>query len=49
MSTPHKESTMVAYRVVAVGGMNIFYREAGPADAPAVLLLHSSEFLAYVP
>ncbi|MCP9271861.1 alpha/beta fold hydrolase [Mycolicibacterium arenosum] len=29
-----------SYRSVAVGGLDVFYREAGPADAPAVLLLH---------
>jgi pimeloyl-ACP methyl ester carboxylesterase len=30
----------VAYRTVKVDGLDIFYREAGPKDAPAVLLLH---------
>jgi pimeloyl-ACP methyl ester carboxylesterase len=30
----------VAYRTVPVDGLNIFYREAGPANAPVVLLLH---------
>src|SRR5208283_4549485 len=28
------------HRTTKVDDMNIFYREAGPADAPAVLLLH---------
>ena len=28
------------YRTVAVDGLDIFYREAGPADAPVLLLLH---------
>ena len=28
------------YRTVKVDGVEIFYREAGPADAPVVLLLH---------
>jgi pimeloyl-ACP methyl ester carboxylesterase len=28
------------YRTVDVGGLEIFYREAGPAAAPVVLLLH---------
>ncbi len=28
------------YRTTMVGGVSIFYREAGPADGPAVLLLH---------
>ncbi len=30
----------VSYRTVKVDGINIFYREAGPKDAPTVLLLH---------
>ena len=30
----------VYYRNVTVHGMGIFYREAGPVDAPVVLLLH---------
>jgi pimeloyl-ACP methyl ester carboxylesterase len=33
--------TTVNYRTAGVdGGLNIFYREAGPADAPTLLLLH---------
>jgi pimeloyl-ACP methyl ester carboxylesterase len=28
------------YRTVRAEGLSIFYREAGPADAPAILLLH---------
>ena len=32
--------TMVHYHTVKIDGVNIFYREAGPKDAPAVLLLH---------
>jgi len=32
--------TRVQHRVVQVDGVDIFYREAGPADAPSVLLLH---------
>ena len=28
------------YRTVQVDGLSIFYREAGPKDAPALLLLH---------
>jgi len=38
-----KESAMrqpVYYRTVKVDGINIFYREAGPKDAPTILLLH---------
>ncbi|WP_219415620.1 alpha/beta fold hydrolase [Pseudonocardia nigra] len=30
----------VHHRHVDVGGVRVFYREAGPADAPTVLLLH---------
>ena len=30
----------VRYRTVEVQGLDIFYREAGPKDAPTVLLLH---------
>ena len=29
-----------AYRTVDVDGLPVFYREAGPPDAPAILLLH---------
>jgi pimeloyl-ACP methyl ester carboxylesterase len=28
------------YRTVAIDGISIFYREAGPKDAPTILLLH---------
>jgi nuclear transport factor 2 (NTF2) superfamily protein/pimeloyl-ACP methyl ester carboxylesterase len=31
---------MINYRKVSADGLQIFYREAGPADAPTVLLLH---------
>jgi hypothetical protein len=30
----------VFYKTVQVNGLNIFYREAGPANAPVILLLH---------
>ena len=30
----------VYYRTTRVDGLNIFYREAGPKDAPTILLLH---------
>src|SRR5215468_5548693 len=30
----------VFYRTLNVEGLDVFYREAGPRDAPAVLLLH---------
>jgi pimeloyl-ACP methyl ester carboxylesterase len=32
--------TAITYRKADVDGFNIFYREAGPKDAPALLLLH---------
>ena len=38
-----KESSMshpTLYHTVKVDGLNIFYREAGPKDAPTLLLLH---------
>jgi pimeloyl-ACP methyl ester carboxylesterase len=38
-----KESAMeqpIFYRTVKVDGLSIFYREAGPKDAPVILLLH---------
>jgi pimeloyl-ACP methyl ester carboxylesterase len=38
-----KESSMespIVYRTVQVDGLSIFYREAGPKDAPTILLLH---------
>lgn len=34
------EPTPVLYRTVKVRDLDIFYREAGPRDAPTVLLLH---------
>lgn len=32
--------TTISYRTANVDGFNVFYREAGPADAPKLLLLH---------
>jgi pimeloyl-ACP methyl ester carboxylesterase len=40
---PGKEAAMqpqIFYRTVQVDGLSIFYREAGPKDAPTILLLH---------
>lgn len=34
------QSVAVRYGTVKVQGLDIFYREAGPRDAPAILLLH---------
>jgi pimeloyl-ACP methyl ester carboxylesterase len=33
-------SSVIHYRTAKVEGLDIFYREAGPKDAPTVLLLH---------
>jgi pimeloyl-ACP methyl ester carboxylesterase len=40
MQTQSKTAARVAYRTVKIDGLDIFYREAGPKDAPALLLLH---------
>ena len=31
---------MTKYKTVKINGLNIFYREAGPNNAPTILLLH---------
>src|SRR6202007_2696452 len=36
----HNTITKIAHRTVNIDGLNILYREAGPKDAPVVLLLH---------
>jgi pimeloyl-ACP methyl ester carboxylesterase len=36
----HRPDNATAYRNISVDGLNIFYREAGPRDAPVLLLLH---------
>ena len=36
----HADMTAVHYRTQQVEGVDIFYREAGPTDAPVVVLLH---------
>jgi hypothetical protein len=33
----------VNFRKLNVDGLNIFYREAGAADAPTILLLHDRQ------
>jgi pimeloyl-ACP methyl ester carboxylesterase len=38
--TPRPDAPRVAHRTVKIDGLDIFYREAGPKGAPAVLLLH---------
>jgi hypothetical protein len=33
-------ASQVLHRTVKIDGLDIFYREAGPKDAPTILLLH---------
>ena len=43
MNAPRKDKAMepqVSYHAIKVDGLSIFYREAGPEDAPTILLLH---------
>ena len=35
-----QQTVEVLHKTVKVGDLDIFYREAGPKDAPVVLLLH---------
>ena len=37
---PVSPTTQVLHRTIRIDGLDIFYREAGPRDAPTVLLLH---------
>jgi pimeloyl-ACP methyl ester carboxylesterase len=37
---PAADPPKTAHKTVKVGDLDIFYREAGPKDAPAILLLH---------
>jgi pimeloyl-ACP methyl ester carboxylesterase len=37
---PSNAAPVVHYRTASIDGVNVFYREAGPADAPAIVLLH---------
>ena len=39
-NTETDQLTGVRHRTVTVGGVEIFYREAGPADGPTLVLLH---------
>ena len=36
----HVKRPVVHHKTTEIDGLNIFYREAGPKDAPTVLLLH---------
>lgn len=35
-----QQAVKVRHRAIQVGELDVFYREAGPSDAPAILLLH---------
>jgi len=35
-----QEPEVTQYKNVSIDGLNVFYREAGPQDAPAIVLLH---------
>ena len=37
---PAAAAPAVRYHTTTIDGVNVFYREAGPADAPAIVLLH---------
>jgi pimeloyl-ACP methyl ester carboxylesterase len=39
MNKPEKKY-MTKYKTVKINGLDIFYREAGPKNAPTILLLH---------
>jgi pimeloyl-ACP methyl ester carboxylesterase len=36
----NRTAPVVSYRTVEINGLDVFYREAGRGDAPAILLLH---------
>jgi pimeloyl-ACP methyl ester carboxylesterase len=40
MQTQGNSAAKVAYRIVKIDNLDIFYREAGPKEGPPVLLLH---------
>jgi pimeloyl-ACP methyl ester carboxylesterase len=40
MQITTEDSTVAHFRSASVDGIEIFYREAGPADAPVIVLLH---------
>jgi pimeloyl-ACP methyl ester carboxylesterase len=40
LNGPQSSRRSISYHTADIDGVDIFYREAGPADAPTVLLLH---------
>ena len=50
MTANENQSSQTRHRTIKIGDLDIFFREAGPVDAPTILLLHGfSDFVAYVP
>ena len=48
--TINQEQLQTMHRSVNIDGLDIFYREAGSAAAPTILLLHGfPTFISYVP
>ena len=39
-SRHQKPTAQVTHDTITIDGVDVFYREAGPADAPTILLLH---------
>jgi len=39
-TTEKPDPTRILYKTVKIEGLDIFYREAGPQNAPTILLLH---------
>jgi alpha-beta hydrolase superfamily lysophospholipase len=37
---PHRSAAQIVYGSVKIGEVDVAYREAGPQDAPVILLLH---------
>lgn len=40
LKTNNMKENQIHYQNIQVNGLNIFYREAGPKDAPVILLMH---------
>lgn len=40
LNQKNMETNQVHFKTISANGINVFYREAGPKDAPVILLLH---------